>query len=204
MILYGQYDSPFARRVAVSLHHFGIDFEHRSISVFGDFDTLRDKNPLGKVPVLELEDGTVLFESSYILDYLEECADPRLALMPTHGTARQEVLRMTAVALGIGEKAVELRGETVRRPDDYHYGPAIDRLRTQIAGARDWLEEQAGAPWLVGPSMTQADVTTAVAVTYLLRRFPELFEPDHQPRLAALNERCEALAPFRAAPFVDG
>ena len=62
MILVGQYDSPYTRRVAVSLHVLGFDFEHDTRSVFGDFDSLRTTNPLGRVPSLVLADGTTLID----------------------------------------------------------------------------------------------------------------------------------------------
>ena len=60
MILIGQYDSPFVRRVAISLHHFGLAFDREVMSVFGDFDELTRQNPLGRVPALRLDDGEVL------------------------------------------------------------------------------------------------------------------------------------------------
>src|SRR5207248_9318726 len=63
MILVGQYDSPFVRRVAVSLRLLGFAYEHDTRSVFGDFDSMRRTNPLGRIPSLVLEDGEVLIDS---------------------------------------------------------------------------------------------------------------------------------------------
>ena len=71
MILYGQYDSPFVRRVAVAMNHYGMPFERRVLSVFQDFEAMLAVNPLGKVPVLEFDDGAVLADSRAILDYLD-------------------------------------------------------------------------------------------------------------------------------------
>ena len=68
MILVGQYDSPYTRRVAVSLHLLGFDFEHDRRSVFADFDSMRTTNPLGRIPSLILDDGTTLIDSGAILD----------------------------------------------------------------------------------------------------------------------------------------
>ena len=85
MILVGQYNSPYTRRVAVSLHVLGFDFEHDTRSVFGDFDSLRTTNPLGRVPSLVLADGTTLIDSAAILDWLDQQVGPERALLPPGG-----------------------------------------------------------------------------------------------------------------------
>lgn len=76
MILVGQMDSPFLRRVAVTMNFYGIPFERQSLSVFADQKALGAINPLGKVPALVLDDDEVLFDSQMILDYLDETAGP--------------------------------------------------------------------------------------------------------------------------------
>ena len=77
MILIGMFDSPFVRRVAVTMHWLGIQFEHRNWSVGKDFERIRQFNPLGRVPTLVLPDGEALIESSAILDFLDELAGSR-------------------------------------------------------------------------------------------------------------------------------
>src|SRR3546814_5740958 len=72
MILVGQYDSPFVRRVGVSLRVLGFDYEHDRRSVFGDFDSMRETNPLGRIPSLMLEDGTVLIDSARSEEHTSE------------------------------------------------------------------------------------------------------------------------------------
>ena len=76
MILVGQYDSPYTRRVAISLMVLGIPYEHDTRSVFGDFDSMRKTNPLGRIPSLILDDGTVLIDSAAILDWIDEKVQP--------------------------------------------------------------------------------------------------------------------------------
>src|ERR1051325_8557462 len=98
MILVGQYDSPFVRRVAVSLRVLGFAYEHDTRSVFGDFDSMRTTNPLGRVPSLVLDDGRVLIDSAAILDWLDETAGPDRALLPRSGPLRQRALRLIALA----------------------------------------------------------------------------------------------------------
>src|SRR6202008_2015847 len=80
MILIGQYDSPFVRRVGIALTLYGLPFEHRPWSTFGDADKVRPYNPLVRVPTLVLDDGEVLIESHSILDHIDSLvpADRRL------------------------------------------------------------------------------------------------------------------------------
>ena len=79
MILVGQYDSPFVRRVAITLRVLGFPYEHDTRSVFGDFDSMRETNPLGRIPSLILDDGAVLIDSAAICDWLDEQAGPARA-----------------------------------------------------------------------------------------------------------------------------
>src|SRR5260221_11615035 len=98
MILVGQYDSPFVRRVAVSLRVLGFAYEHDTRSVFGDFDSMRRTNPVGRIPSLVLDDGEVLIDSGAILDWLDEAVAPRSALLPPHGPERRPAFQLMALA----------------------------------------------------------------------------------------------------------
>ena len=101
MILIGMFDSPFVRRVAVSMNLLQVPFEHRNWSVGKDFELIRQFNPLGRVPALVQGDGDTLIESAAILDFLDENAGPARALLPQSGEPRREALRIIAVAVGI-------------------------------------------------------------------------------------------------------
>src|SRR5690242_1895922 len=118
MILIGMFDSPFTRRVAISATLLGIDFEHRDWSVGRDFDRIRDYSPLGRVPVLVLDDGRALCESSMILDWLDQQAGPERALLPAQGDARFEALRLIALATGAADKGIHVVIERVFRPEE--------------------------------------------------------------------------------------
>lgn len=115
MLPIGQYDSPFVRRVAVSLHYYGMPFERQPLSAFRDFDAVSAVNPLGKAPALVLGDGRTLIDSSFIVDHLDRVAGPERSLTPLSGPIRTDVQFCVAVALGLAEKSVEYRTETVRR-----------------------------------------------------------------------------------------
>ena len=92
MQLIGMLDSPYVRRVAVSLQLLGLPFEHRSISVFSTFEQFRRINPVVKAPSLVCDDGTVLMDSTLILDHLESTVSPEKRLLPTEVAARRDEL----------------------------------------------------------------------------------------------------------------
>ncbi len=209
MILIGQYDSPFVRRVAVTLQHYDMPYERQVISVYDDFERVLAVNPLGKAPALQLDSGEILFDSQMILDHLDEAAGPERALTPPGGTARRRVLRRIAVALGMAEKAVALRVELFRRAPGTTDPAWADRLEQQIMTSLGWLEgESPGAtesagPWFSGGRMMQDDVTAAVAHCFLVNKLPELMTRQACPDLERLAARCEALPCFQAAPFME-
>src|SRR5438874_5473880 len=113
MFLIGQYDSPFVRRVAIALRFYGLAFEHRPWSTFGDADKIAPYNPLRRVPTLVLDDGEALIESTVILDHLDELVGPSRAMLPVAGPPRRKALRICALATGLGDKAVSLVYERV-------------------------------------------------------------------------------------------
>src|SRR3954468_19291982 len=106
MLLIGQFDSPFVRRVAIALELYGIDYEHRPWSVWRGAEQLGAYNPLRRVPTLVLDDGHSLLDSSAILDALDEQVGAERALLPRQGPTRRDGLRVVALATGLGDKAV--------------------------------------------------------------------------------------------------
>src|SRR6478672_5202160 len=108
MILIGQYDSPFVRRVGIALTLYELPFEHRPWSTFGDADQIRPYNPLVRVPTLVLDDGSVLIESHAILDYLDGLVPAERALFPRTEPLRRAALKVAALATGLGDKSVSL------------------------------------------------------------------------------------------------
>jgi glutathione S-transferase len=200
MILIGQLDSPYVRRVAVSLHLLGLPFERRPLSVFGNADEVRRFNPLGRVPILVLEDGEVLIDSSAILDHLDEVAGPDRALVPADGPRRRRALRLTALATGACDKAVALLYDRRLRPPDKHYAPWSDRLIGQLQGALSVLEKETGTGWYFEEfgRPTQADVTVAAMLGLLRLSLPDQLPKGRFPRLDGLLDRAEALPAFQA------
>src|SRR6476659_8489741 len=103
MILIGQYDSPFVRRTAIALRLYGLPFEHRPWSTFGDAEKIAPYNPLRRVPTLVLDGGEALIESFAILDYLDELVGPDKAMLARSGPERRRQLRICALATGLIE-----------------------------------------------------------------------------------------------------
>lgn len=201
MILVGQYDSPFVRRVAVTMNFYRLPFERQVLSVFRDFDAMLAINPLGKVPVLQLDDGERLFDSRAILDYLDEQASADRRMMPADGADRRAVLRIEAIALGLTEKLYERLFEAARRAPDKRDPEVIARAERQIDSALSWLEALEPSPWLYGEKPSRADVTLAISLTYMKEKRPELLARQRRPAIEAHCARCEDLAEFRNAAY---
>src|ERR1700690_794133 len=116
MQLIGMLDSPYVRRVAVSLQLLGLPFAHRSISVFRTFDEFHAINPVVKAPTLVCDDATVLMDSTLILEYAESLAAPGKSLMPAGIPERRHALRLIGLALAACEKSVQIIYERSLRP----------------------------------------------------------------------------------------
>lgn len=196
MILIGSFESPFVRRVAVSMHWLGIAFDHLPWSAWDDTDRIRAFNPIERVPVLVLEDGTTVIEGESILDYLDELAGSQRALVPTRGSERMRVKHATALAVGVCDIGTQLMSE-LRRPPSKQHAPWVARLRALIlAGLRE-LDSLRFTPWLLGTRLSQADISAAVATDFVRSTVPmdQAFTLD---RLDGLVAQCAELAPFRS------
>jgi len=196
MILVGQYDSPFVRRVAVTLHHYDMPFTRNTLSVFGDAKDMQKINPLIRIPSLVLDGGEILIDSVAIVDALDEMAGPARVLVPPHGPERRKILQATALAQGATEKAGQVVYERF-----FHSGKSLNknweqRCESQLAAGLDRLESQCSAPWYFGTQMSHADVIAGCMIGYLYLRLPESFPTNSHPRLHALALRCEQLEDF--------
>lgn len=211
MLLIGMFDSPFVRRVAITMKLLDMPFEHGNWSVGRDFDRIREYNPLGRVPTLVTDTGERLMESSAILDYLDELAGPERALLPRAGIERRRALNLMAMATGAAEKGVLQIYERVFRPEEKRHQPWVDRCRLQmsssLAAIDRYLGERGVSQWLVGKRMTQADITVACVFTFLNEALRVAADPAMFTSLATLAARCESLPVFqetREAFFAPG
>lgn len=199
MILVGQYDSPFVRRVAIALRLYGMPYEHRPWSVWADADELARLNPLMRVPTLVLDAGTVLVESAAILDAVDDLAGEDRALLPRSGSVRRDGLRVCAFAMGAADKAVSLFYEPLLRTAPSEKW--MSRCRAQIEGTLDVLEDDRAArpgPWWLGERLSHPDVAVACMLRFVREALPALYRDARWPRLDAHAARAEALDEFRA------
>ena len=198
MILIGQYDSPFVRRVAIALRLYGLPFEHRPWSTFGDGEKIAPYNPLRRVPTLVLDGGEALIESTVILDYLDELAGPEKAMIAESGPERRRGLKICALATGLGDKAVSLVYERVLRKDASKLW--VERCEAQIGGVLEVLEKERAAvatPYWFGERIGHADIAVACVLRFTGEAHPGLFGEARYPALSAHAARCEALPAFQ-------
>lgn len=205
MILVGQYDSSFVRRVGLALTFYGLDFEHRPWSIFSDAAKVQDLNPLIRVPTLVLENGDVLIDSHVILDYVDGLMPPRDRLLPQTEPDRHRALKVVALATGLADKGVSLFYERVLHE---HVSPVwVDRCRSQISATLGVLEnDRAGrrdAYWF-GARIGHADIAVAACLRHTHEAHPDLIAWPEYPALKAHCDRLEALPAFRriSQPFI--
>ncbi|HSI61254.1 MAG TPA: glutathione S-transferase [Ideonella sp.] len=202
MQLIGMLDSPYVRRVAVSLRLLKIPHEHRSISVFSTFSQFQQINPVVKAPSLVCDDGGVLMDSTLILDYAEALAQPGRSLMPTGLAERQHALAVIGLALAACEKSVQIVYERNLRPAEKLHQPWVARVSGQLLAACDALEASLVRRPLAVASETidQAGVSTAVAWHFIQALVPDVVAADRYPALAGHSTQAERLPEFAAAP----
>ena len=204
MKLIGRNLSPYSRRVAVAMTLLDVPHAREYLSVTADPDRGLELNPVGRVPVLELEGGERLIESAAILDYLMELVGPAKSLVPPHGKTRRDCIQLMAIGSGVLDKAVNAIYEVRRRPAEKIHEPWRQHLLRQSSGGLAALDTRAAAKpdqWLLGEQMTLADVTAAVTVTFLRVMVPELVTDGLYPALYKLTERAEAMPDFLAHPL---
>nr|WP_183365786.1 glutathione S-transferase family protein [Gellertiella hungarica] len=194
MILIGQYDSPFVRRVGVALRLYDLPFEHRPWSVFGDADLVRAYNPVTKVPVLVLADGDVIIESHMMLDYLDSLVPPERRLFPAEEPHRRRALKVASLGMGLAEKSVSLFYE--RRLHEVVSETWSERCSMQIRSVAAELDRQCrerSSPFWFGEAPGHADIAVAVAVRFAGDVLPGMLDPAHHPGLLAFAARMEDL-----------
>jgi len=198
MILIGQYDSPFVRRVGIAMALYGMSFEHKPWSTFSDADKLRPYNPLTRVPTLVLDNGDVLIESHSILDYLDGLVGPERAMFPKAEPHRHQAFMVAALATGCADKAVSLFYE--KRLHERASPVWEERCRNQIAGALAVLESDRAlrrSPYWRGEAIGHEDIAVTCALRFIGEAHPGMLAMADFPALAAHANRLEALPVFK-------
>lgn len=185
MKLIGSLTSPFVRKVRIVLAEKKIEYEFELDSPWAPETNIPNLNPLGKVPVLAIDDDTVLFDSRVICEYLDNVA-PNNKLMPATNRERTEVKRWEALADGVCEAAGNIFLEK-KRPVEKQSADWIARQESKIIRGLDYMAEQLGEnTWCIGTHFTLADIACGCALGYLAFRFPEINWSEKHSNLARL------------------
>lgn len=203
MRLIGMMDSPYVRRVAISLKFMAVPFTSEPVSVFRDYDTFARTNPVVKAPTLVTDDGMVLMDSSLILDHVMRLSQPNRRLMPTEIGEHACAQRIVGLALAACEKTVQIVYERTLRPAEKQHQPWLDRVRGQLLAAYDLLESELGTSesWLFSSRPLQPDITTAVAWRFTNSVISDIVRPGDYPALTSFSKRAEALPEFASTPL---
>ena len=201
MTLIGMLDSPYVRLVAVTLQLMGVRCEHQSLSVFSTFDQFRQINPVVKAPTFVADDGTVLMDSTLIVQYAEALAMPASRLTPSMPAELLRSLRVLGLALAACDKGVQLVYEGMVRPTAHQ--PWAERVTVQLLAAFDALEAELRAHPLSVAALDHAGVMTAVTWHFMQQMLPEVVDAARYPLQAEFSRQAEALPAFQAAPHGD-
>lgn len=189
--------SPYARKVRIALAEKGIPFELITEVPWNQDTSTPRFNPLEKLPVLLLDDGGSVYESSHILEWLET-KHPTPALFPADADARLEAKRLQVLADGVCDAVVIILFERMR-PAAKQSEPWLERqLRKVRGGVREIARSVGEREFAVGDRFGLADLAVGSLLGYLLLRFAEFDWRAQYPDLAAYGARLETRASFRA------
>ena len=200
MILRSSAASPFVRKVRIAIALLGLDgkIDVRETDLNDPADTIRAQNPLGKIPALVLDDGTTLYDSRVILEYLDHLAGGG-RIIPRDPAARFETLRLQALCDGILDACVLIVYESRYRPEDKRVQAWLERQAGKVKRALDALE---AAPPPLTPMPDAGQIALACVLGYRDLRFDEGWRKDY-PRLLAWHDKFAAQVPAFAATKVS-
>ena len=192
--------SPFVRKVVMTAIEAGIADRIETVptDVWSADTDIANDNPLGKVPALVLADGTTLFDSRVICEYLDSL-NPGTPLFPPPGPARWRVLRQAALGDGIADAAV-IRLLESRRPEALRMAAVSERQQAAITRSLDWLDAEITELEKLAPAggVTIGDLAVLAALGYLDFRFAVDAWRTDRPRLTAWFERHSQRASVQA------
>ncbi|MEL6282205.1 MAG: glutathione S-transferase family protein [Pseudomonadota bacterium] len=193
MKVYGHNLSPFVRRVKIWLSLQGVSFSEDAVRVGGpDYERLLTISPSGRVPVLELDDGTRLTDSMAICDYLETEASAEKRLLPGANPARRDALQVFGQANSVAEKAVALMYEAKRRPEEHRWPEWLERLKGQVIGGMGDLEAHCPEDGFFGGELPNGvDAVVVCAYDFVDFALADVIRAD-APNVSALAERANA------------
>jgi len=188
--------SPYGRKVRVVLLEKKIPFQLQVENPWLPDSPVPGFNPLGKVPVLVLEDGVSVFDSRVIVEYLDNVS-PVAHLIPSEPKTRMVVRGVEALADGVTDAAVALYLEKKRLPEQQSSDWLLLQEKTLFRGLEALSEALGEKPWYLGNGMTLADVACGCMLGYLELRFPEISWRIAHPNLAKLADKLATRPSFK-------
>ncbi|MBA3903817.1 MAG: glutathione S-transferase [Rhodocyclaceae bacterium] len=185
MKLIGSLTSPYVRKARIVLAEKKIEYDFVLDNPWNADTGVTKLNPLGKVPVLVLDDDSTLFDSRVIVEYLDSVT-PNNRLLPVPGRERIRIKRWEALADGVCDAAVSALLEG-KRPKKEMSLSLIERQRDKVLRGLEMMSEELGEqPWCTGNTFSLADIVVGVALGYLVFRFPDIDWRAAHPNLARL------------------
>jgi glutathione S-transferase len=203
MKLIGSTTSPYVRKVRVVLAEKKLDYEFELENVWSADTAIHLSNPLGKVPCLIMEDGSPMYDSRVIAEYLDTLT-PVCKLLPPNGRDRADVKVWEALSDGVLDAAILVFLERRERPPEQQSAKWIERQMGKVhAGLREMSAKLGDSAHCMGVHYTLADVAVGCALGWLAFRFPDIDWRSDYPNLARLADKLAERASFRdTVPFV--
>lgn len=204
MKLIGMLDSPYVRRVAISLAVMKFSFEHEKLSVFNDIEKMQAVNPLMKAPSLVTDEDFLLIDSTLILEYLDRKCAEGCSLLPIDLEQFTKSQYLIGIALTLCDKAVQLFMEYNRRPTEKFYQEWANRVAEQLQIGFQLLDQQTcvnAAGYLVSNRIMQVDITIAVMVKYIEKKLPDIYQNHVSDKLKAFSSAMEVTPLFKELMF---
>jgi glutathione S-transferase len=203
MKLIGSVTSPYVRKVRVVMADKKLDYTLVQENVWAADTTIGQTNPLGKVPCLVMEDGSKLYDSRVIAEYLDTLT-PVCKLLPPNGRERAQVKTWEALADGVLDAAVLVRLEQTLRPPEQQSQQWIERQWSKVhAGLRAMSEGLGDDAFCMGIHYTLADVAVGCALGWIAFRFPDIDWRGDYPNLARLFDKLSERQSFKdSVPFL--
>ncbi len=197
MKLIGSVTSPYVRKVRVVLAEKKLDYAFALENVWGADTTISQSNPLGKVPRLVMEDGSALYDSRVIAEYLDTLT-PVCKLLPPNGRDRADVKVWEALADGVLDAAILVRLEKTLRPQEQQSEAWIDRQMGKVHAGLAVMSDNLGeTPFCRGIHYTLADVAVGCCLGWLSFRFPDIAWRDDYPNLSRLFDKLSERQSFK-------
>lgn len=197
MKLIGSVTSPYVRKARVVLAEKKLDYVFELENVWADDTKISATNPLGKVPCLVMEDGSAMYDSRVIVEYLDTLT-PVCKLLPANSRDRANVKVWEALADGVCDAAVLTFIERTKRPAEQQSQEWIERQMSKVrAGLKVMSENLGDQPFCMGIHYTLADVAVGCVLGWLALRFPEVDWRGDYPNLARLFDKLSERPSFR-------